>query len=120
MPMSTSVNAFLVLLPVLFVMALGVLAGRAKRFDRHQVQGLNELILTFALPALLFVGVVTTPRNSLLAAGLFVLALLITFVGLFVVVVVGSRFVRIIGWGQPLFRQAASPAPISRLSAFRF
>ncbi|EFH80009.1 AEC family transporter [Ktedonobacter racemifer] len=93
MPMSTVINAFLVLLPVLFVMALGFLAGRARQFDRDQVQGLNELVLTFALPALLFVGIVTTPRSSLLAAGPFVLALLIAFVGLFVVVAVGSRFV---------------------------
>jgi len=93
MPMSTVINAFLVLLPVLFVMALGFLAGRARQLDRDQVQGLNELVLTFALPALLFVGIVTTPRSSLLAAGPFVLALLIAFVGLFVVVAVFSVFV---------------------------
>src|SRR5579864_4602063 len=93
MPMSTVINAFLVLLPVLFVMALGFLAGRARQLDRDQVQGLNELVLTFALPALLFVGIVTTPRSSLLAAGPFVLALLIAFVGLFVVGAVFSVFV---------------------------
>lgn len=93
MPMSTVINAFLVLLPVLFVMALGFLAGRARQLDRDQVQGLNELVLTFALPALLFVGIVTTPRSSLLATGLFVPALLIAFVGLFVVVAVFSVFV---------------------------
>jgi malonate transporter and related proteins len=93
MLMSTIINAFLVLLPVLFVMALGFLAGRARQLDRDQVQGLNELVLTFALPALLFVGIVTTPRSSLLATGLFVPALLIAFVGLFVVVAVFSVFV---------------------------
>jgi malonate transporter and related proteins len=93
MPMSTVINAFLVLLPVLFVMVLGFLAGRARQFDHDQVQGLNELVLTFALPALLFVGIVTTPRSSLLAAGPFVLALLIAFVGLFVVGAVFSVFV---------------------------
>jgi predicted permease len=48
-------NAFSVLLPVLFVMALGALAGRAKQFDKDQVQGLNALVLAFALPASLFV-----------------------------------------------------------------
>jgi hypothetical protein len=46
--MSTVINALLVLLPVLFVMALGFLAGRAKQFDKDQVQGLNALVLTFA------------------------------------------------------------------------
>jgi hypothetical protein len=91
--MSTVINAFSVLSPVLFVMALGFLAGRAKEFDKDQVQGLNALVLTFALPAALFVGIVTTPRSSLLAAGLFVVVLLIVFVGLFIAVAVFSVFV---------------------------
>lgn len=93
MSTSTFVNALTVLVPVLFVMALGFWAGRARQFDRDQVQGLNELVLAFALPATLFVGIVTTPRSSLLAAGPFVLVLLIAFVGLFVVVTVFSIFV---------------------------
>jgi predicted permease len=62
MPMSTVINAFSVLLPVLFVMALGFFAGRMKQFDKDQVQGLNALVITFALPASLFVGIVTTPQ----------------------------------------------------------
>ena len=89
---STFFSAFSVLLPVLFVMGLGALAGYAKQFDKDQVQGLNTLVLEFALPASLFVGIVTTSRSSLLAAGPFVLALLITFVGLFVVVALFSVF----------------------------
>lgn len=91
--MSTLLNAVSVLVPVLFVMALGFWAGHAKRFDRDQVQGLNELVLAFALPATLFVGIVTTPRSSLLAAGPFVLALLIAFVGLFMAMAAFSVFV---------------------------
>ena len=93
MSMSTVVNAVLVLLPVLFVIGLGFWAGRARRFDRNQVQGLNDLVLTYALPALLFVGIVTTRRSSLLASGTFVLALLIVFIGLFAVVAAISVFV---------------------------
>ncbi len=89
---STFFEAFSVLLPVLFVMGLGALAGYAKQFDKDQVQGLNALVLAFALPASLFVGIVTTSRSSLLAAGPFVLASLIAFVGLFVVVALFSVF----------------------------
>jgi predicted permease len=91
--MSTVINAFSVLVPVLFVMALGFLAGRAKQFDKDQVQGLNSLVITFALPASLFLGIVTTPRGSLLAAGPFVIVLLIAFVGMFVAVALFSVFV---------------------------
>jgi hypothetical protein len=46
--MSTVINALLVLLPVLFVMDRDLVAGRAKQFDKDQVQGLNALVLTFA------------------------------------------------------------------------
>src|SRR5919106_53006 len=93
MPMSTVINAFWVLLPVLFVMALGFFAGRTKQFDKDQVRGLNPLVITFALPASLFVGIVTTPRSSLLTAGLFVIVLLIAFIGMFVAVALFSMFV---------------------------
>ena len=46
------VSSFSVLLPVLFVLALGYFAGRAKEFDTDQVKGINELVLDFALPAI--------------------------------------------------------------------
>src|SRR5436305_8533008 len=92
-------NSFSVLLPVLFVMGLGFWAGYVRQFDRDQVQGLNELVLEFALPATLFVGIVTTSRSSLLATIPFLIALLIAFVGLFLVVTVFSVFVlhRVLG-----------------------
>lgn len=82
------VTSFSVLLPVLFVMGLGYWAGRTKRFDADQTRGLNELVMTYALPALMFVATVTTTRSELLAEVPFLLALLITFLGLFAVVVV--------------------------------
>src|SRR5947209_18386279 len=90
---STFFNSFSVLLPVLFVMGLGFCAGYARQFDRDQVQGLNELVLEFALPASLFVVIVTTSRSSLLATFPFLIALLIGFLGLFVVVTVFIVFV---------------------------
>jgi hypothetical protein len=55
-----------VLIPVFVVIALGYLAGARKIFDEDQVDGFNEFVLGFALPAMVFVGVVSTPRSVLL------------------------------------------------------
>jgi malonate transporter and related proteins len=51
-----------VIIPAIFVLLLGYSAGRAKRFDANQVEGINELVLDFALPASLFVGIVGISR----------------------------------------------------------
>ncbi|HST93370.1 MAG TPA: AEC family transporter, partial [Microvirga sp.] len=77
------VTSFSVLLPVLFVMSLGYWAGRRKRFDADQIRGINDLVMTYALPSLMFVATVTTRRSELLAQAPFVLALLIAFLGLY-------------------------------------
>jgi predicted permease len=75
---------------VFFVLGLGYFAGRAKKFDADQVAGLNELVLDYALPAMMFVATVKTPRDQLLSEGPYALALLIAFVGLFLTVVLFS------------------------------
>jgi predicted permease len=80
-----------VLLPVFFVLGLGYLAGRAKEFDADQRAGLNELVLDYALPAMLFVATVKTPRAQLLNEGPYVIALFIAFVGLFTIMVLVSK-----------------------------
>ena len=58
---ATFITAFEVLLPVLFVLALGFWAGRAKKFDSDQVAGINELVLDYAFPAL-FLSRSSEPR----------------------------------------------------------
>ncbi len=80
-------TAITVVLPVFFVLALGYFAGRARKFDSDQVAGLNELVLDYALPAMLFVATVKTPRERLLSEGAYAIALLIAIVGLFLLVV---------------------------------
>jgi predicted permease len=85
MSVSTFLHSVSVLLPVIFVMSLGFFAGRAREFERAQLDGLTELVLKYALPAMLFVGVITTPRSVLLNEGSFVTALLSSFAGLFLV-----------------------------------
>jgi len=87
------ITSFSVLLPVLFVMGLGYWAGRTKRFDADQTRGLNELVMTYALPSLMFVAVVTTTRSEMIAEARFLLAVLITFLGLYIVVALLSILV---------------------------
>jgi malonate transporter and related proteins len=87
------ITSFSVLLPVLFVMGLGYWAGRTKRFDADQTRGLNELVMTYALPSLMFVAVVTTTRSEMIAEARFLLAVLIAFLGLYIVVALLSTLV---------------------------
>lgn len=93
MAVSTFFSALGVLLPVIFVIALGYWAGRTKRFDSDQVAGLNELVLNFAFPALLFVAIVRASRTTLFSEFHFVLAMIIASLGLFIVVALLSVFV---------------------------
>src|SRR5437762_9387861 len=85
-----TLTALTVLLPVFFVLGLGYFAGHAKKFDADQVAGLNDLVLDYALPAMMFVSTVKTPREQLLSEGPYALALLVAFVGLFLTVVLVS------------------------------
>src|SRR5437773_5377468 len=85
-----TLTALTVLLPVFFVLGLGYFAGHAKKFDADQVAGLNDLVLDYAFPAMMFVATVKTPRDELLSEGSYALALLIAFVGLFLAVVLVS------------------------------
>ena len=85
-----TLTALTVLLPVFFVLGLGYFAGHAKKFDADQVAGLNELVLDYAFPAMMFVATVKTPRDELLSEGSYALALLVAFVGLFLAVVLVS------------------------------
>jgi malonate transporter and related proteins len=87
------ISALMVLLPILFVMGLGYAAGRETKFTAEQVMGLNELILVYALPALMFVGTVTTTRTSLLAEAAYLLGVFLATIGLFAAAVLVSVFV---------------------------
>ena len=82
-----------VLIPVLFVVLLGYVAGRAKAFDADQVAGINELALDYALPASLFVGVVTIPRARLVQEVSFVLVVLAVLVGVYLAAFAVGRLV---------------------------
>ena len=95
-----------VLVPVLFVVLLGYVAGRAKAFDADQVAGINKLALDFALPASLFVGIVSIPRVQLVRKKhSFVLVVLAVLVGLYLfALVVGILVLRLSPSAAALFR----------------
>src|SRR5258707_5181544 len=71
------------LVPVFFVMFLGYFAGARRIIDNQQVASLTALVMTFALPAALFVGVAQTSRNGLEENGKLVLVLVISMLVIF-------------------------------------
>jgi malonate transporter len=86
-------TSFSVLLPVLFVILLGYWAGSFQRFDANQVRGINALVLDFAFPALMFVGISSTTRSEMLVEIPFLVALFIGFAGFYVLTILFSRWV---------------------------
>ena len=97
-----------VLIPVLFVVLLGYVAGRAKAFNTEQIAGINELALDYALPTSLFVGVVTIPRTQLMHDLSFVLVVLAALVGVYLAALTV---------GMLVFRLAARAAALFALGA---
>ncbi len=88
-------SATTVLLPVLFVLVIGYWAGRSKKFDADQVNGVNELVLDFALPAIMFVSIVKTTASEAQAESVFLVAMFLGFVGFYLAVLfVSMTFLR--------------------------
>jgi malonate transporter len=54
------------LTPVFFVLALGYFAGRSGIVENHHVDGLNALVMDFALPASLLVATASASRAELI------------------------------------------------------
>ncbi|MCJ8142118.1 AEC family transporter [Ancylobacter sp. A5.8] len=52
---------------IFFVLALGYIAGKRSSFDQAQAFGFNHLVLTYCLPALLFVSIANSSREELLS-----------------------------------------------------
>ena len=73
------------LAPVFFVLLLGFAAGRFHIVDNHQVDGLNALVMDFALPAALFAATASASRNQMIEQAplflVFGLTMLILYVG---------------------------------------
>lgn len=87
----------LALAPVFFVLALGYAAGRFGIVENHHVDGFNKLVMSFALPASLFVAMASAPRGEMVAqaplAFLLGLAMLVLFAAWYAI----ARFVLKLG-----------------------
>src|SRR5262249_3816681 len=65
----TSNSILMALAPVFFVLLLGYAAGRFRIVDNRHVDGLNALVMDFALPASLFAATGSASRHELLVQG---------------------------------------------------
>jgi malonate transporter len=55
------------LVPIFFVLLLGYFSGKYKVVDNTHVGELNTVVMTYAIPASLFLATAMTPRQSMLA-----------------------------------------------------
>lgn len=71
------------LLPVIVTLLMGVVAGWHHDFDAKQATVLNRMVMLYALPMLLFAGMVAIPREQLTAdaslAAVIVIAMILGF-----------------------------------------
>ena len=72
------------LVPVFFVLLLGYAAGKLRIVDNHQVDGLNALVMDFALPASLFAATASAPRSQMIEQAPLFLAFGLTMLLLYV------------------------------------
>src|SRR5246127_5573935 len=96
-----------IVFPIFFVLLLGYAAGRTNQFDSHQVAGINELVLNFAVPASLFVGTVGVSRTQLLRETPLLMAMLVSLVGMYIVVFL---------LGKMLFRHTVGGAALQAIA----
>jgi predicted permease len=81
------------LLPVVVTFLLGLVAAWRSDFRRQDAAVLNRLVLTYALPLMLFVGTVGTSRAELSQSVPLLIALCVAIVGLYGVFFLLSRIV---------------------------
>jgi len=86
---STIVGA---LLPIVVTLLLGFAAGWHQDFDGKQAAILNRMVMLYALPLNLFAGMMSTPRDDVLAQGPLTLAILLSMAGTYAIVFVIARY----------------------------
>jgi malonate transporter len=71
------------LVPIFFGLGLGFFAGRRGIVDNRNITGLNTFLLSFALPAALFLATAQMPRQSLAYHGKLFLVLALSMIVMF-------------------------------------
>jgi len=82
-----------ILTPTFFVLALGYADRRYRLFDGEKSKGLTELVLDFALPVALFIGIVTSLHQEILQVILLFQAFFFVLLSLYAIVFIVTRFI---------------------------
>ena len=94
------------ILPIFVIMALGYAAGKRGVFTAANAQIFNKLVLTYALPAALFVSIVKADRTMLFDDGKLLIISLVVLVGLFLLSYLST---------YKIFKHTRSEAAVSAL-----
>lgn len=101
------------LLPAVITIVLGYFAARHHDFEQEDVPVLNRMVIGYALPLSLFVGVVQAGRDELLKDVPLMVVLAISIVGTYALIFVLGRFVFRLGAGMCAVGSLAAAAPSS-------
>ena len=94
------------ILPIFVIMALGYASGKRGVFTAANAQIFNKLVLTYALPAALFVSIVKADRTMLFDDAKLLIISLVVLVGLFLLSYLST---------YKLFKHTKSEAAVSAL-----
>ena len=81
------------LLPIAVTFLLGFIGARRGDFRRQDASILNRLVLTYALPLMLFAGTMSTSRANLIHDVPLLVALCIAILGIYVIVLLSCRMI---------------------------
>lgn len=99
------------LLPVVVTFLLGFVAAWRSDFRRQDASILNRLVLTYALPPMLFVGTASTPRAQLSQSVLLLVAVGVAILGMYALVFLFSRVVFGVRTGTSALAALTASAP---------
>jgi predicted permease len=107
------------LLPAVITILLGYFAARHHDFKQKEVPTLNRMVMSYALPLSLFVGVVSAGRAELLADLPLVAFLAAAFIGMYAAVLLLGVFAFRCSPSLSALRALTAAAPSTALSARR-
>lgn len=81
------------LLPVVVTLLLGLFAGWERNFTQDSAKALNRMVMLYALPLALFVGILSTPISDITRNGPLFIWIAVGMIGGFFLVFLLSRFV---------------------------
>ncbi|MBB2198785.1 permease [Gluconacetobacter sp. 1c LMG 22058] len=80
------------LLPIVVTLIMGYMAGWHRNFSADQASILNRMVMLYALPLNLFAGILSTPRDQVLAAGSLFFVIFLGMIASYGVVFLFSRY----------------------------